>query len=81
MGHTNDGDRTHAYEHDDVHACAEHLRTALAANGITLPSLGVEAAAFAGTYPPRHKGLVALGNCNTATARKLAEVLHKAAGR
>jgi len=73
MGHPN--------EHDDVQACAEHLRTALQANGITLPSLGVEAATFAGTYPPRHGGLVALGNCNTATARKLAGALHKAAAR
>ncbi|WP_328769166.1 hypothetical protein [Streptomyces sp. NBC_00286] len=64
----------------DVQEYVEQLRTALAANGITLPSIGVEATTFAGTYPPRHGGLVALGNCNTATARKLAEALDKAAG-
>ncbi|GGU64071.1 hypothetical protein GCM10010211_31490 [Streptomyces albospinus] len=63
---------------DDVHECAEGLRSALRENGITLPSLGVELPSFAGSYPPP---LVALGNCNTATARKLAEVLRKAAAR
>lgn len=72
---------THHGDPDDVQDCMEQLRTALEANGITLPSLGVEAAAFAGTYPPRYGGLVALGNCNAATARKLAEALHKAAER
>ncbi|MFF2811043.1 hypothetical protein ACFVT2_28465 [Streptomyces sp. NPDC058000] len=63
---------------DDVQECAEGLRSALKANGITLPSLGVDLPSFAGAYPPP---LVALGNCNMATARKLAEVLHKAAAR
>ncbi|MER5224301.1 hypothetical protein [Streptomyces flaveus] len=72
---------THHGDLHDVQDCMDQLRTALEANGITLPSLGVEAAAFAGTYPPRHGGLVALGNCNTATAHKLAEVPDKAAGR
>ncbi|MFE3648121.1 MULTISPECIES: hypothetical protein [unclassified Streptomyces] len=63
---------------DDVHDCVEGLRSALKANGITLPSLGVDLPSFAGTYPPP---LVALGNCNMATARELAEALHKAAAR
>ncbi|AKA05270.1 hypothetical protein ACFU90_32430 [Streptomyces noursei] len=63
---------------DDVQECVEGLRSALEANGITLPSLGVDLPSFAGTYPPP---LVALGNCNTATARQLVEVLHKAAGQ
>ncbi|MGG7573056.1 hypothetical protein [Streptomyces sirii] len=60
----------------DVHSCTELLRAALKDNGITLPSLGVELPSLAGTYLP---ALVALGNCNTATARKLTEALRKAA--
>ncbi|MFD8549499.1 hypothetical protein [Streptomyces sp. NPDC059649] len=63
---------------DDVHDSAEELRTALKDNGITLPSLGVDLPGFAGSYGVP---LVALGNCNEATARKLAEVLRKAAVR
>ncbi|WP_055487068.1 hypothetical protein [Streptomyces sp. WMMB 322] len=51
------------------------LRTALEAHGITLPSIGVEPAAFANrpSLP-----LVALGNCNVRTARALAAVLRTA---
>ncbi|MGX1908590.1 hypothetical protein ACWIID_06995 [Streptomyces phaeochromogenes] len=64
---------------DDVHACVEQLRTALVANGITLPSLGVESMSFAAAYAAPH--LVALGNCNLATAHALAAALHKAADR
>ncbi|MFG3117434.1 hypothetical protein ACGF4C_23905 [Streptomyces sp. NPDC048197] len=63
---------------DDVHDSAEALRTALKDNGITLPSLGVDLPGFAGSYAVP---LVALGNCNAVTARKLAEVLRKAAAR
>ncbi|WP_438486641.1 hypothetical protein [Streptomyces sp. S186] len=63
---------------NDVHECAEELRDALKVHGITLPSLGIELPSFAGAYPPP---LVALGNCNMATARQLAEVLWKAAAR
>ncbi|BDH09582.1 MULTISPECIES: hypothetical protein [Streptomyces] len=63
---------------DDVHESAEELRTALKDNGITLPSLGVDLPGFAGVYGV---SLVALGNCNAATARRLAEVLRKAAAR
>ncbi len=62
----------------DVHRCTERLRAALGDNGITLPALGVELPALAGTYLP---ALVALGNCNTATARKLTEALRSAAAR
>ncbi|MFE3634384.1 hypothetical protein [Streptomyces sp. NPDC059168] len=58
----------------DVTLCAEDLRTALALHGITLPSLRVDLASLAGTYPPS-AGLVALGNCNTTTARALAAAL------
>ncbi|MEU8684270.1 hypothetical protein [Streptomyces sp. NPDC048611] len=63
---------------DDVHDSAEELRTALRAHGITLPSLGVDLPGFAGAYSV---SLVALGNCNAATARRLAEVLREAATR
>lgn len=48
------------------------LRTALAAHGITLPSLGRDF----GTPP-----LVILGNCDIATARTLTAALREAAGR
>ncbi|MGW2628093.1 hypothetical protein ACWC2K_01985 [Streptomyces chattanoogensis] len=61
---------------DDADECTEALRTALAANGITLPSLGLELPAYAGSY---RLSLIALGNCNTATARKLTAALRKAA--
>jgi hypothetical protein len=58
-------------------ACVQQLRAALEANGITLPSLGIDLPTYARPYgvPP----LVALGNCNTATARALAAALRKAA--
>ncbi|MGW4434764.1 hypothetical protein ACWELO_03105 [Streptomyces sp. NPDC004596] len=58
----------------DVTLCVENLRAALALHGITLPSLREELASLAGTYTPR-AGLVALGNCNTATAQALAAAL------
>jgi hypothetical protein len=60
----------------DVTLCVEYLRSALALHGITLPSLRVDLPSFAGTYTPP-AGLVALGNCNTATANALAAVLRK----
>ncbi|MDI1459171.1 MULTISPECIES: hypothetical protein [unclassified Streptomyces] len=58
----------------DVTLCVENLRAALALHGITLPSLRVDLASLAGTYTPP-AGLVALGNCNTATAQALAAAL------
>jgi hypothetical protein len=64
----------------DATLCLEELRAALALHGITLPSLRVDLPTFAATYEPP-AGLVALGNCNTATARELAAVLRKAADR
>ncbi|OEU88597.1 hypothetical protein DB35_16065 [Streptomyces abyssalis] len=51
------------------------LRDALAAHGITLPSVGVELPAFAARP---QLPLVALGNCNVDTARRLAAVLRTA---
>ncbi|GHE00415.1 ATP-binding protein [Streptomyces alanosinicus] len=67
----------------DITLCVDDLRAALSAHGITLPSLRVDLASFAGTYRPP-AGLVALGNCNAATARRLVAVLRsfdKSAGR
>ncbi|MGC4947931.1 hypothetical protein ACLQ2N_17270 [Streptomyces sp. DT224] len=61
----------------DIGPEIDALRTALKANGITLPSLGVDPLTLAwASRPP----LVALGNCNTETARRLVEVLQRAAG-
>ncbi|MFF9477694.1 hypothetical protein [Streptomyces sp. NPDC014733] len=68
----------HAYSyphHDDIDDCTEELRAALAAHGITLPSLGIDLPSFAGSYSAP---LIALGNCNTATARRLSAALHQA---
>jgi hypothetical protein len=66
---------TTAHDPDDVENCVAELRDALAAHGITLPSIGVELPAFAAT--PRLP-LVALGNCNAETARRLSAVLRTA---
>ncbi|MFJ9828919.1 hypothetical protein ACIRSU_31785 [Streptomyces sp. NPDC101160] len=62
---------------DDIRPDVHALREALAAHGITLPSLGVDPVTLAGTHirPP----LVALGNCTVAIARQLTDVLRKAA--
>ncbi|MFI1359571.1 hypothetical protein ACH4TV_39245 [Streptomyces sp. NPDC020898] len=65
---------------DDVTLCVEELRDALREHGITLPSLRIDLPSFAGSYRPP-MGLVELGGCNTATARKLAAVLRNAAER
>lgn len=59
----------------DVQDCVSELRDALAAHGITLPSVDVELGAFA-SRP--QLPLVALGNCNVDTARKLSAVLRTA---
>ncbi|MFJ9681058.1 hypothetical protein ACIRP2_23845 [Streptomyces sp. NPDC101194] len=62
----------------DIDSAIDALRAALTAHGITLPSLGVDPLTLA-WWAPRPP-LVALGNCNAATARRLAEVLRTAAG-
>jgi hypothetical protein len=64
---------------DDVRDQVEQLRTALRANGITLPSLDVDPVSFAHAYAT--PSLVALGNCNLATARELTTALRRAAER
>ncbi|MFF4400325.1 ATP-binding protein [Streptomyces sp. NPDC001480] len=58
----------------DSTLCVEELRDALAGHGITLPSLRVDLPSFAAEYRPPAE-LVALGNCNVATAYRLAAVL------
>ncbi|WP_329533682.1 hypothetical protein OG568_29140 [Streptomyces sp. NBC_01450] len=63
---------------NDVDRCVDDLRAALAVHGITLPSLHADLPSFTGAYAPP-AGLVALGNCNTATARKLTVAVRKAA--
>ncbi|WP_328696658.1 hypothetical protein [Streptomyces sp. NBC_00342] len=62
----------------DIVEDIDALRTALAAHGITLPSLGVDPLTLAGWS--KHPPLVALGNCNVVTARRLAEALRVGAG-
>ena len=63
------------HDHPDVQDCAEDLRAALAAHGITLPSLGIDLPTFAARNPTQL--LIALGNCNLPTARALVAVLRK----
>ncbi|MGP3733889.1 hypothetical protein ACTWJ9_11775 [Streptomyces sp. GDS52] len=65
----------HDHHPASADACVEELRDALAAHGITLPSLGVDIPTFAARYPTRP--LIALGNCNLLTARALTAVLRK----
>ncbi|MGY3057035.1 hypothetical protein ACVWZD_001280 [Streptomyces sp. TE3672] len=71
-------DDTYGLTGHDIGPDIDELRAALAAHGITLPSLGVDPLTFAArsTRPP----LVSLGNCNVTTARRVAEVLRSAAG-
>ncbi|MFE2329800.1 hypothetical protein ACFXD5_38875 [Streptomyces sp. NPDC059385] len=63
-------------EHDrdrEAQEALDALRTALARHGITLPSLDLHLLSYAGRYatPP----LITLGNCNAATAQRLAAAL------
>ncbi|WP_330239195.1 hypothetical protein [Streptomyces sp. NBC_00525] len=61
----------------DIGPEIDALRAALKANGITLPSLGVDPLTLAGWT--MRVPLIALGNCNAETARRLAEALNRAA--
>ncbi|MFG2375910.1 hypothetical protein ACGFY9_31120 [Streptomyces sp. NPDC048504] len=65
------------YSHKATSEVAE-LQAALKANGIILPSLGLDLPSVVQTYGPP---LVELGNCNLDTARALTTALLKAAGR
>ncbi|MFJ3517217.1 MULTISPECIES: hypothetical protein [unclassified Streptomyces] len=65
----------HPHDREAV-AALDALRAALAAHGITLPSLDLHLLSYAGRYdsPP----LLTLGNCNPATAQRLADALRAA---
>lgn len=60
----------------EAEAARDELREALTAVDVLLPSLGVDAVTFAGTYLPP---LVELGRCKPDVARKLAAALRGAA--
>ncbi|MFD7911808.1 MULTISPECIES: hypothetical protein [unclassified Streptomyces] len=62
----------HPHDREAVEALTA-LRAALASHGITLPSLDLHLLSYAGRYdsPP----LITLGNCNAATAQRLAAAL------
>lgn len=63
---------------EEVEECVSELGAALAAHGITLPSLGLDPVTYAGVCP---RPLVSLGNCNVDTALRLATVLRTAGER
>ncbi|MFF0166326.1 hypothetical protein [Streptomyces prasinus] len=56
----------------DAEQACEDLRDALRAAGVTLPSLGLDVASYAGSAP---LALIDLGRCNVATARALTSAL------
>ncbi|MFJ7775293.1 hypothetical protein [Streptomyces yangpuensis] len=62
----------HPHDREAI-AALDALRGALAAHGITLPSLDLHLPSYAGRYgsPP----LITLGNCNAATAQRIASAL------
>ncbi|WP_327415128.1 hypothetical protein [Streptomyces sp. NBC_01233] len=62
----------HVPDREAIEALTQ-LRAALAAHGITLPSLDLHLPSYAGSY--RTPPLISLGNCNTATAQRLAAAL------
>ncbi|UQX01924.1 hypothetical protein [Streptomyces sp. RerS4] len=62
----------HAYDREAIE-CLDALRAALGRHNITLPSLDLHLLSYAGSY--RTPPLIALGNCNVATARALAAAL------
>ncbi|OKK18331.1 hypothetical protein AMK16_18560 [Streptomyces sp. CB00455] len=68
----------HAGDRVAIDALTE-LRGALAAHGITLPSLDLHLPSYAARHPA--PPLITLGNCNPAAARALAEALNRASGR
>ncbi|WP_255955986.1 hypothetical protein [Streptomyces odontomachi] len=57
---------------EEAERVRDELRAALHAAGIVLPSLQVDAAAYADEYP---RPLVELGRCNMQTARRLTVAL------
>ncbi|WP_416971950.1 hypothetical protein [Streptomyces sp. 4F14] len=65
---------------NDVPACVEEIRQALALHGLQLPSLGLDLPSYAGRYNPP-LNLLSLGNCPTTTALALAAILREAADK
>ncbi|MFJ6778621.1 hypothetical protein [Streptomyces yangpuensis] len=64
------------HPHDrEATAALTALRGALAAHGITLPSLDLHLPSYAARCGP--PPLISLGNCNPATARRIAAALAK----
>ncbi|WP_338671835.1 hypothetical protein V1460_02460 [Streptomyces sp. SCSIO 30461] len=61
----------------DAERARDELRDALKAAGVTLPSLGLDAASCVGPAP---LALIDLGRCNVATARALAAALQPRQG-
>ncbi|MFD5482411.1 hypothetical protein [Streptomyces hawaiiensis] len=61
----------------EADARVEESRAALAAHGITLPSLGIDLPASASRCPTRP--LIALGNCDLLTAEALTAALREGA--
>jgi hypothetical protein len=75
---TNGGSRAAAEKIRAAEELRDELREALAAVGIKLPSLGIEALGYADPDPFL---LMELGRCNLVTARALLDVVRDAAGR
>ncbi|MEU9081625.1 hypothetical protein [Streptomyces sp. NPDC048357] len=63
-----------AHDREAIEALRQ-LRAALAAHGITLPSLDLHLPSYASSY--RTPPLISLGNCNAGTAQRLAAALAK----
>ncbi|WP_405711061.1 hypothetical protein OG264_19535 [Streptomyces xanthophaeus] len=62
----------HTHDRETIEALRQ-LRAALVAHGITLPSLELHLPSYASSY--RTPPLISLGNCNAATAQRLAAAL------
>ncbi|MFF8269667.1 hypothetical protein ACF059_20075 [Streptomyces sp. NPDC016562] len=63
---------SHPHDREATETLAR-LRSALAGHGITLPSLDLHLPSYASSHGPAP--LISPGNCNTATARALADAL------
>ncbi|MFD4257151.1 hypothetical protein ACFWR9_05875 [Streptomyces sp. NPDC058534] len=61
----------------DAERARDELRDALRAAGVTLPSLGLDAASCVGSFP---LALIDLGRCNVATALALTVALRSSTG-
>ncbi|MDI6518841.1 hypothetical protein QMA61_21850 [Streptomyces coelicoflavus] len=62
---------------EEAERVRDELRDALGDAGVTLPSLGLDAASCAGSVP---LALIDLGRCNVATARALTAAVRPVEG-